>query len=125
MAPDHGHVGADLAADIVRRPVRALHVLYVEGPQPAPVPGALVRVAVQIEECGVLRLAPDRLDRGPVERAVGHEISFVQVEQGTGIRLRAADDLRFGHVCASIIAMSPSGVVPTKVSTRSVTPAAP
>src|SRR6267154_4398076 len=50
VAPDHGHVALDLAADVEGRPVRALHVLDIERPQPAPMFRAGVGVTVELEE---------------------------------------------------------------------------
>src|SRR5262249_56279718 len=50
MAPDHGHLIRDDAADVERRPIARAHVLHIEFPEPEPVVTALVSVPVQIEE---------------------------------------------------------------------------
>jgi hypothetical protein len=80
MTPDDSHVVGHDAADIERRPVARLHVLFVELPQPDPVIASLVRVPVEIEEQRFRRLAPDRIELLPIEAGVGVDIVRMQLQ---------------------------------------------
>src|SRR6516165_4139116 len=79
MAPDHGHVAGDDAAEVERRPVARLHVLSVELPEPEPVVASPVGVTVEIEEHRLGRLAPDRIELFPIEAGIGVDVIVVQL----------------------------------------------
>src|SRR6516165_3350613 len=97
MAPDHGHVAGDDAAEVERRPVARLHVLSVELPEPEPVVASPVGVTVEIEEHRLGRLAPDRIELFPIEAGIGVDVIVVQLEQLLAIALRTAHEIGFGH----------------------------
>src|SRR6516225_7870339 len=109
-APDHGHLCGDDAADVERRPIGALDVVLVEGPQPTPMVGAIVGVTIEIEECRFLQLAPHGLYAVPVEVAIGDDVFVQQPQKLRAVVFGTADELCIaqlwlGHASVSGIAM--------------------
>ena len=87
VTPDHGHGVGDDAAQVEWGPVARLHVLAVELPKLEPMIASLVSVSVEIEEDGLRRLAPHRVELLPVEARIGIDIVRMQFQKLLAITL--------------------------------------
>src|SRR5580704_11017924 len=85
LAPDHREIAVDDAADIERSPIAAHDIILVVLPQPRPLLAALVGMAIEVEEHGLRRAAPDFLQLLPIEAGVGIEVLVHALEQAAAI----------------------------------------
>src|SRR5712691_8882342 len=111
VAPDDRHLVGDHAADVERGPIGALDVLLVERPQPAPVLGAVIGVAVQIIEGGLGKLAPDRLQLLPFDVPIGHDVVVKQLQELFPIAFGAAKQFCLAHSQVSLADLIPTAPI--------------
>ncbi len=74
----------------------------VERPQPAPVIGAVIGVAVQIIEGGLGKLAPDVLELLPFDVPIGDDVVVKQLQELFPIAFGAAKQFCLAHSQVSL-----------------------